>query len=66
MAMKKTFLTPETETTCDAMMELLSSSPAVTSDDIGIGYGGIDREGEKDPASRRRHSQWSDEDEEDW
>jgi len=45
--------------------ELICVSQGVTSD-VGINYGGIDEEGEQDPAARRRyHDVWQD-DEEDW
>lgn len=42
-------------------MQLLSDS--VTSDN-GIGYGGVDGDGTKDPSSRRFEFGWGDEDEE--
>ena len=37
-------------------MQMLAASGV--SSDKGIGYGGIDGEGTKDPAARRRHNEW--------
>ena len=50
--MKKTYVTPQMETMVMDTASLLSDSKSVTGPD-GIGYGGVDEDGTKDPASRR-------------
>ena len=60
--MKKTYLQPwaiaaETEYTT-----LICTSGVTT--DNGIGYGGVDEEGDHDPAARRRRVVWDEEEEE--
>ena len=42
---------------------MLCASDSINSD-YGIGYGGVDEDGTKDPASRRRRRHWEDEEEE--
>lgn len=59
--MKKTYQQPETITLRVELPSLLEDSLGVTSDK-GIGYGGVDEEGERDPASRR--TLWDEEEEE--
>ena len=61
--MKKRYFAPETLVVRTAIEQLLSGS-GVQSDN-GIGYGGVDEDGSKDPSARRHRSEWDD-DEEDW
>ena len=56
--MKRTYLQPSTEMDFMATEGMVCGS--VTSD-FGIGYGGVDEEGTKDPASRRRYNVWEEE-----
>ena len=42
---------------------IICASDGVTSGK-GIGYGGVDEDGEKDPSARRRRDVWDDEEEE--
>ena len=57
--MKKTYSAPVVEVMNTEVEELLASS--VTSDK-GIGYGGVDTDGSKDPASRGGNG-WDNEEE---
>lgn len=59
--MKKQYISPSMYEEKLDSMQLLSGS--VTSDN-GIGYGGVDGDGTKDPSSRRFEFGWGDEDEE--
>ena len=60
--MKKTYFSPETTVVSMAMAQMVCQS-GVTSK--GIGYGGVDEDGTKDPAARRRRRDaWDDEEEE--
>ena len=43
--------------------EQIDEAKSVTSDN-GIGYGGVDEEGDHDPAARRRRDVWDEEEEE--
>ncbi len=63
--MKKTYLQPLTKVVMMGTQTIVCASKGVTSGK-GIGYGGVDEEGEKDPASRRRRNVWDDEEEEEW
>ncbi len=48
------------------MTMMVCTSESVTSNN-GIDYGGVDEDGEKDPAARRRRNVWDEEEEEeDW
>ena len=48
--MKKQYIAPMIETDRDEEQQMLCSSPI--SSDLGIGYGGVDEEGELDPDAR--------------
>lgn len=61
--MRKTYVEPSAEVTYMEMAMMVCGSKDITSDK-GIDYGGVDEEGEKDPASRR-HDVWEDEELED-
>ena len=69
--MKKTYMKPETQTVSVLPMTMIAASnpDAVKSSglDGDVTYGGVDADGTLDPASRRSHSVWDDEveDEED-
>ena len=54
--MKRQYITPTVMTVQAQAMQMLAASGV--SSDKGIGYGGIDGEGTKDPAARRRHNGW--------
>ena len=61
---KKDYQSPTIRVVCYGQL-LLRSGSGVWSE-RGLDYGGIDEEGEQDPAARRRyHDVWQD-DEEDW
>ena len=63
--MKKTYTTPITEIIVFEMLPLLNLS-GVSSSDQGIGYGGVDEDGESDPESRvlyEKYRAWDDEEE---
>ncbi|MCR4809312.1 MAG: hypothetical protein K5896_05585 [Prevotella sp.] len=55
--MKKKYLQPWTVVIKLKHATMLCASKGVTSDK-GIGYGGVDEEGEKDPEARRRRNVW--------
>ena len=61
--MKKTYLKPLTEVVIMGKQTIICASDGVTSGK-GIGYGGVDEDGEKDPSARRRRDVWDDEEEE--
>ena len=64
--MKKTYLQPWAVVAEMEQATMICTSKGVTSDN-GIGYGGVDEEGEEDPAARRRRRDvWDDEEEEDF
>ncbi len=57
---------PLTEVVRMGMTMMVCTSESVTSNN-GIDYGGVDEDGEKDPAARRRRNVWDEEEEEeDW
>ncbi len=62
--MKKTYIQPLTEVVRMGTLNFICASKGVTSNN-GIDYGGVDEDGELDPASRRRRRDvWDDEEEE--
>ena len=65
--MKHTYSTPESLTRRITLTSLFCAS-GVSGGDEGPGkdidYGGVDEDGTKDPASRRRYDVWADDDEE--
>ena len=61
--MKKAYIQPTTEVLKLSLHGLLMAS-GVQSDKKDIGYGGVDEEGDHDPAARRRRDVWSEESEE--
>ena len=61
--MKKTYIQPLTEVVRMGTWNFICASEGVTSNN-GIDYGGVDEDGELDPASRRRRDVWDDEEEE--
>ena len=61
--MKKTYLQPLTMVVMMGTQTIVCASKGVTSGK-GIGYGGVDEDGEKDPSARRRRDVWDDEEEE--
>ena len=59
--MKKTYLQPSPEMVIIGTTTMICGSEGVSSDN-GIDYGGVDEEGELEPASRRRRRDvWEDE-----
>lgn len=66
--MKKNYMTPEVQMIAVRTINVIAGSPLgpINSDTLegGVGYGGVDEEGTKDPAARR-FSVWDDEEEED-
>ena len=65
--MKKTYIQPSLEMAIIGTATIICGSQDITSYNNDITYGGVDEEGEKDPASRRRRDVWDDEEEEeDW
>lgn len=61
MSKVQTYLAPEV-TVVDTDLWLLSAASDSITSDKGISYGGVDDEGQKDPASRK-HDVWDDEEE---
>lgn len=60
--MKKIYETPRVEHILTENDSLLAGSVQATGVGEDIGYGGVDNDGEKDPASRRSNdSVWEDE-----
>jgi hypothetical protein len=60
--MKKIYETPQIVSLLAESDNLLAGSVKGTGVGDGIGYGGVDNDGEKDPASRRSNdSVWEDE-----
>lgn len=57
--MRKKYLIPATAVVTTENLLLLSGS---VQSDVGIGYGGTDEGGTKEPASRQYKSLWDDED----
>ena len=62
--MKKIYAHPQTVITDMEAREFLMSS-GVSDQERNIDYGGVDEEGQKDPASRRRRK-WDEEENEEW
>ena len=62
--MKKIYARPQTVITDMEAREFLMSS-GVSDQERNIDYGGVDEEGQKDPASRRRRK-WDEEENEEW
>jgi hypothetical protein len=60
--MKKNYIQPSVSMDKMGIQVILAGSPGVTSNK-GIGYGGVDVDGIKDPASRQ-WDMWDDEDDE--
>lgn len=63
--MRKTYTTPLTEIIVLEVHPFLDAS-GVSSPDQGIGYGGVDEDGERDPESRvlyEKYHAWDDEEE---
>ena len=56
--MKRTYLQPSTEVAIMGAEEMICSSQDITSSNGEITYGGIDENGELDPASRRQYNAW--------
>lgn len=63
--MKKKYIAPQTSVALVQPHALLSNSRSVWSDTTGLGYGGVDTSGGKDPSSRYHNSLWDDDDD-DW
>ncbi len=61
--MKKTYIMPSMKMVESEAETLLVNSTAISSDS-GIGYGGIDEDGEKEADARHLRSAWDDDDEE--
>lgn len=59
MKIKKTYQRPATQVLKISLQGLLLGSDVQS--DNGIGYGGVDGEGTKDPATRRRRNEWDSE-----
>lgn len=60
--MKKEYIQPGIVIVQTKLAMMICGSQDVTSD-VGIDYGGVDEDGDKDPASRRQNV-WDDEEEE--
>ena len=60
--MKKEYISPSTDVTVTRAGTLMTAS-GVSDPDRDIDYGGVDEEGNKDPASRR-YDVWGDDEEE--
>lgn len=58
--MKKTYMKPVIDIDGMEAETIICASQGVTSGN-GIGYGGVDENGSKDPASRREFSVWDEE-----
>ncbi len=61
--MKKTYIMPSMRMVESETETLLVNSTAISSDS-GIGYGGVDEDGEKEADVRRLRSEWDDDNEE--
>lgn len=57
--MKKEYMQPAIVMVQTKLAMMICGSQDITSD-VGIGYGGVDEEGELDPAARR-HNVWDEE-----
>ncbi len=62
--MKKTYIEPSVMVAYIGTATIVCASEGVTSSDKDIDYGGVDEDGELDPASRKyRRDVWEDEEE---
>ena len=64
--MKKIYMKPVVETMSVCTMAMISNSNAIISNlpqETPVNYGGVDEDGELDPASRRGNDYWDDEEE---
>ena len=61
--MKRTYIQPSTMMAYIGTTCIICGSQDITSNNNDIGYGGVDEQGEKDPASRRQRDLWEDEEE---
>ena len=57
--MKKNYIAPEMSMDDLSLGTIIAQSPGVTAPGQGIGYGGIDTEGTKDPSAKSRN-EWED------
>ncbi|MBQ8705307.1 MAG: hypothetical protein IJ548_03285 [Paludibacteraceae bacterium] len=62
--MNKIYVCPQLTISAVELSHLLMGS-GVSDPEKGIDYGGVDEEGQKDPASRRRRK-WDEEEDEEW
>ena len=62
--MKKTYQQPSVVMAYIGTATIICDSQDITSNNGDITYGGVDEEGTKDPASRRKYDVWEDEEEE--
>ncbi len=63
--MKKIYISPKTTVAVVHAQPLLTNSKSIWSDDTGIGYGGVDTNGNMVPGARNHNSLWDD-DEDEW
>lgn len=63
--MKKNYIAPSMEIAEIELQQMVAVSSQRVYTEFGINYGGIDEDGELDPASRRNNNLWDDE-EDDW
>ena len=61
--MKRNYQQPSTEMVKTEILSMICASENVTTKDGNIGYGGVDDEGKKDPATRR-FDVWEEDEEE--
>ena len=57
--MKKNYIAPMMSTDDLLLGTIIAQSPGVTAPGQGIGYGGIDTDGSKDPSAKSRN-EWED------
>ena len=57
--MKTQYITPSMEVT-ELSIENMIATSGVNSDDLGIGYGGVDKDGTLTPYSNGRRGSWGD------
>lgn len=62
--MKRIYQEPSIEAVKMNLKMIICGSRAIHSDEADIGYGGVDEEGELDPAARRHYNVWEDEESE--
>ena len=63
--MKKNYIAPNVEVANVELQQMVAASNGVYSDN-GLGWGGFDKDGEKEPNSRYRNSLWDDDDDYDF